>query len=321
MRARERVLDLCGGAGIGAVGFQDAFDVVEAVDTWRDAASSYERNHRGTRVRVMDALEYVAGKHDFDGIKLPYGVLMTPPCQAFSRRNTRRSGSDRRASLTGELAELVARVRPSFVVAENVDTISPVEVERVKLAFRRLNYKVASLKLDAQRYGAAQRRKRWVFIALKPGRGMREIRQRPSESVRRAFQRLPDSFEPRLKMGPELQARYQDVPPDGEWKSSYPDDPQGYQGVVRLAWDKPAPTVTNIAKTYYLHPSQNRRIDVQEALTLFGVSGGYELSGALASQCQQVANAVPAPLMRAIAGAIVLDQDQRVWTPSLNAYN
>lgn len=107
------MLSLCSGAGAADAGFGTYFDVVEAVEKWEDAARSHASNHRKTRVRCMDVLDYFAGRNDFTGI---HGVLFTPPCQAHSILNRKKRDDDPRAQLTRKLVGLVASVQPEFVV-------------------------------------------------------------------------------------------------------------------------------------------------------------------------------------------------------------
>ncbi len=251
------------------------------------------------------------------------GVLLTGPCQAHSRQNRRRRDDDPRLETTGNLAELIARVRPRFVVAENVDTISRHEVHRVEAAFRRMHYKTISMILNAAQYGSAQRRRRWIFVALEPGRKMRPLRTSPAETVREAFRRLPPDWRPRGHLSERLARRYADVPATGSYVANRtsPTRTNHWKSVVRLAWDGTSPAVTNVTKNYFLHPDENRRIEVEEALTLFGLWGDYRLSGNLASRGLQTANGVPAPLAHAVAQAIALEPQERAWTPRLDAYD
>jgi DNA (cytosine-5)-methyltransferase 1 len=69
----------------------------------------------------------------------------------------------------------------------------------------------------------------------------------------------------------------------------------------RLDWNKPAPTIVHVRKAVLIHPSQNRLLSVREAARLQGFPDKYRFFGGVSSQYQQVADAVPPPMAKAIA--------------------
>lgn len=69
----------------------------------------------------------------------------------------------------------------------------------------------------------------------------------------------------------------------------------------RLDWDCPARTLTNIRKSMLIHPSQHRGLSIREAARLQSFPDAFRFCGPLGAQQQQVANAVPPLLARALA--------------------
>lgn len=67
---------------------------------------------------------------------------------------------------------------------------------------------------------------------------------------------------------------------------------------LRLEYDKPSGTVTNVRKSMWIHPIINRAISIREAARLQSFPDSFVFVGTKDSQYQQVGNAVP-PLMAA----------------------
>jgi len=75
--------------------------------------------------------------------------------------------------------------------------------------------------------------------------------------------------------------------------------------IIRLDPKKPSLTVTGFIFNKFVHPFENRYITVREALRLQGFPDDLELKGTLTSTQQQVGNAVPVPLAKAIFDQII----------------
>lgn len=73
----------------------------------------------------------------------------------------------------------------------------------------------------------------------------------------------------------------------------------------RLAETQPSVTISNFRKNMLIHPWQNRTLSVREAARLQSLHDRFILFGNLQSQQQQVANAVPPPVGKAVVGIIV----------------
>lgn len=76
--------------------------------------------------------------------------------------------------------------------------------------------------------------------------------------------------------------------------------------MVRLRWDSLAPTVCNPKKVYMVYPGQVRDVSLAEAASLQGFPGDYQWKGSRRAVGQMIANAVPAEVASAIAGALCM---------------
>lgn len=122
-------------------------------------------------------------------------------------------------------------------------------------------------------------------------------------------------------VGPVVQARInalqvgqkmQDLPEE-LWHDSFrfyvKQDPNRKGGpnlrMIRLDPNKPSLTVTGYVFNKFVHPFEDRFITVREAARLQGFPDSLEFKGTLTSTQQQVGNAVPIPLARAVFESVL----------------
>ncbi|WP_374055831.1 DNA cytosine methyltransferase [Rossellomorea sp. FM04394] len=100
-----------------------------------------------------------------------------------------------------------------------------------------------------------------------------------------------------------------------ELKSSYGDASRTQNTVyLRLNYDEPSPTVVNVRKSMWQHPTKARALSIREAARLQSFKDSFEFHGRKDEQYQQVGNAVPPLLAKAIAEKLVeyLDEIQEI---------
>ena len=87
-----------------------------------------------------------------------------------------------------------------------------------------------------------------------------------------------------------------------ELKTTY-SKPERTQKTIYLRLDpqKPSGTVVNVRKSMWIHPEKSRAISLREAARLQSFPDRFEFKGSKDSQYQQVGNAVPPLLAKAIA--------------------
>lgn len=291
---RDQVCELfCGAGGMG-LGFSQHFEITEAVDIMPAAVRTYGANHPETDTRKKDVCTLTGCRGDFDGIT---GIIGGPPCQAWSRRNIRKVSDDPRARLVDEYLRIVEEILPRFWVVENVVGIPKATKDHVAERGRALGYQVFSACLNASHYGAAQTRRRWICIGTR-GSTLDALRPTQPRTVRQAFTALQDNWGV-MQSRPATLAKLATATTD-EWAPMS----GKYGNMIRLEWDRPAPTVVNPKKVYMVHPGEVRNISLAEAAALQGFPPDYVWKGSDTDIAQMIANAMPAEMAGAIAGAI-----------------
>ena len=99
---------------------------------------------------------------------------------------------------------------------------------------------------------------------------------------------------------------------DPELKTTYSDADRTQNTIyMRLKYDEPCGTVVNVRKSMWIHPELDRAISIREAARLQTFPDSFIFEGPKDSQYQQIGNAVPPFLAKAIAKSIitVLDSD------------
>ena len=111
-----------------------------------------------------------------------------------------------------------------------------------------------------------------------------------------------------------------------EMKQTY-ENPGRTQNTIykRLDYNKPSDTVVNIRKSMWIHPKFNRAVSAREAARLQSFPDSYIFYGTKDSVYQQIGNAVPPILGRAIAETILkllnCDEDYETLNMIYNKYN
>ena len=178
IRPKPIAIDLFSGAGGMSLGFAGAgFEVVQAVERDKKAASSYRRNHPEVDVLTED-LRHLNPHECLRRLGLRPGdltiVMGGPPCQGFSESNRRtRTLDNPKNHLYQHLLRFVCAMKPAWVVLENVAGLRTVArgemLRRIQNSLRDLGYKAEWRELNAAEYGVPQVRRRLFVIANRIG--------------------------------------------------------------------------------------------------------------------------------------------------------
>ena len=183
--------------------------------------------------------------------------------------------------------------------------------------------------LNAADYGAPQMRERVIFIGsldgyfVWPGSTHSKDGNNGKQqwvTLRTGFEGLKDPQPVYKKFNWQVSNYMRLIPQGRNWRA-LPADLQakaigaafeswgGRSGFLRrLAWDKPAPTITSNPKTkatMLCHPTQIRPLSVRECARLQQFPDDWIFSGSVAAQYRQVGNATPVGLGEAMGRAIM----------------
>ncbi len=163
------------GSGSLSMGLKKAgFRLLAGIELDPEIAKTFRANHRRTKLIIKDVRE-IMGKEIFDLVgdsKIDL-IAGCPPCQGFSQLTEKYKREDSRNFLILEMARLVAEVKPSLVMMENVAGIvtkgKPILDEFLE-RLKKLGYLVNMDVLQMADYGVPQSRRRFVLFA---GRGFK----------------------------------------------------------------------------------------------------------------------------------------------------
>jgi DNA (cytosine-5)-methyltransferase 1 len=110
----------------------------------------------------------------------------------------------------------------------------------------------------------------------------------------------------------KILSRYHHIPAGGNWEDiparlmkNYADRERCHTGIYkRLRSNEPSIVIGNFRKNMLIHPTQTRGLSVREAARLQSFPDDFEFTGSIGFQQQQVGNAVPPLLAKAVFDSI-----------------
>jgi DNA (cytosine-5)-methyltransferase 1 len=334
------VVDAFCGAGGLSLGLRRAgWRPLAAFDLDAKAVATYRRN-LGPHAFVADVREVTADRvRDVAGTDCIDLVAGGPPCQGFSVQ--RRGGAtDHRNGLPTEFLRLVAELRPTLFLLENVPGMQRRHGEGVLGAFlceaERLGYRCSARVLDAVWYGVPQYRKRLFVVGRRDGAAFAfppplMAATDPRTHVRTALADLPEpdgehpalTHHRRTRLSALNRERLRHVPPGGGMQDlpahlrvrCHRDGPNriGHRYVYgRLHPDEPAATLTarfdSFTRGKFAHPFADRNLTLREGARLQTFPDDFVFEGNQEEIAAQIGNAVP-PLLAEALGAALCSQD------------
>jgi DNA (cytosine-5)-methyltransferase 1 len=209
----------------------------------------------------------------------------------------------------------------------------------------KLGYKVNKEILDAVNFGVPQYRKRFILVAnnadiqfsfppkqenfitvkeaigdlpaLKNGEKIDELDYKPNyisgyiQFIRNGSSSATQNYVSRNK--DYVIDRYKHIKQGQNWQAipdplmkNYTDKEKCHSGIYRrLSHSQPSVVISNYRKNMLIHPTQNRGLSVREAARLQSFPDTFKLHGLISEIQQQIGNAVPPLLAKAIFDRII----------------
>ena len=318
----KNYIDLFCGAG----GFSKGFDEEGYINVFsNDHEESFCKtyrfnfpNHKLVQKKIEDLSDSkvlsLIGKEKIDV------VAGGPPCQGFSIAGNigRKFIDDPRNYLFKEFIRIVEISLPNFFVMENVERLFNHNNSKTKNEiighFNEIGYHVECKVLNSSHYHVPQIRRRVFFIGSK----ITKLIEFPKED-RQKFLTVKDAIGtfPRLKSGQnskipnhvamshsEQMLKKMKFVTDGSGREKIPKKLRPKSGDVRkyIKYNskKPSICITGDMRKVF-HYSQNRALTVRELARIQTFPDSFIFKGSTISQQQQVGNAVPPLMARAVA--------------------
>ena len=338
-----KAIDFFCGAGGLTRGLLDAgIEVLAGIDNDERLQETYTHNNKPSRFinEDIDAIDIHELRKELkiqDEDTTLYAACT--PCQPFSTLNRQNWEDDDRKSLLLTFAEIVKECPPDFILVENVPGLNNGSGKEIYNEFLEIlkdcdfSDPAADL-LDARHFGVPQTRKRFILLASKKGSISLPIPiTNPSQfvTVRECIEGYPEITDggesedflnhKARKLKPHHKAIVEAVPENGGSRGDITDTsillkchqekPDSHKDVFgRMAWDKPAPTLTSRCADIYsgrfVHPKQDRGLSLREAAALQTFSDDYEFFGtSISGIARQIGNAVPVKLATVIGESIL----------------
>jgi DNA (cytosine-5)-methyltransferase 1 len=267
-------------------------------------------------------------------------LISCAPCTGFSQKQSRNHiVDDARNKLVERTAVFAAEWTPRYIVVENVKELLRGKhrhhFQGLYRSLTSLGYRIFAEVHDLKDFGLPQSRIRALIVAKLGSHFHPSFPrvQRP-RTVRDAISHLPPiaagekHVEDPMHVSPSMNGlsleRLRAIPRDGGSWTDIPESlarlripsmniekPGSFPDIYgRLAWDRPAPTVTrecsHPGNGRYCHPEQDRLLSVREMSLLQGFPSDYQFLGNVSSRYRQIGDAVP-PFVSSIIAALIAD--------------
>ncbi|MFC1808973.1 DNA cytosine methyltransferase [Candidatus Omnitrophota bacterium] len=163
-----KVIDLFAGVGGLSEGFRQAgFEIALANDIDKQIASSYSLNHAKTKV-INEDITALNISSVFAKYKSKVDIVVGgPPCQGFSQKGQRKTINDDRNFLFKYFYRVIDKIRPKYILMENVPNLLTIEngyfKDEIVALFEKLGYALDAQVLNTVDFGVPQIRRR-AFI-------------------------------------------------------------------------------------------------------------------------------------------------------------
>jgi len=250
-----------------------------------------------------------------EGPTMPSLVVSGPPCQGFSVAGPRKA-TDPRNQILVAVARAIVKVRPDCALIENVSMVLAHKyssrLKKFKGVLAGAGYHVSSVLLNASEFGVSQKRKRAFFLVTR-----KPLKEQKILALLEAYKIVSSGAQEALKGLPTAIVRPDDYNDENNYgiianhiamQHSKPviekiaaippgTGPMSYR---RLHPERLSNTLISGHRAPPAHFQEPRSITVREAARLQGFPDTYRIYGSFGKQMEQVTNAVPPPLAKAV---------------------
>jgi DNA (cytosine-5)-methyltransferase 1 len=319
--ARPVVADFCSGmGGLSLAAQQLGMQIVAGVDLNAAALRTFKKNFPAAEaiegsVRSPKILKRCA---ELFGDS-PSVVISGPPCQGFSVAGSR-DPADPRNQVLAAVARAIVNLTPNCALIENVAMILSEDHDDRLSDFENIlfdgGYSVCGLLLNAEEFGVPQKRKRAFFLITRCELSKEDVYKRLEKLkqtpviVKAALRGLrqpivrPDDYNDEHDYGNipnHVAMQHSRRVMDKIAKIKPGTGPMSYR---RLHPERPSNTLFSGHRAPPAHYSQPRSITVREAARLQGFPDDFRIYGSFGKQMEQVTNAVPPPLAKAVLSVL-----------------
>lgn len=318
------VVSLFSGAGILDWPFfkDERFNIQYAIDYDAGACETYRENigdhivcgdvHKAFTPDGFPQDKAVAGSPDV--------IIGGPSCKSFSNANRHTRLEDHPDSdLLMQYMRIVEKLNPKVFAIENVPEVLTAcdgsYYAAVQEKAESFGYELVPSIVQDWKVGGYTTRKRAVIVGSRIGK--------PSLSSIGLVHGMHNAGDALGKVDPTW-ANYGDISTSSEMTrkrmsfvpqgGNYTSIPEEYRTESknrhsctyrRLAWNEPAPTITNWRKPPLIHPLEDRTLTVAEAKALQGLPKDFRVCGTLGQKQQQIGNCVPVAIGRYIKSCLL----------------
>lgn len=318
------VVSLFSGAGILDWPFfkDERFNIQYAIDYDAGACETYRENigdhivcgdvHKAFTPDGFPQDKAVAGSPDV--------IIGGPSCKPFSNANRHTRLEDHPDSdLLMQYMRIVEKLNPKVFAIENVPEVLTAcdgsYYAAVQEKAESFGYELVPSIVQDWKVGGYTTRKRAVIVGSRIGK--------PSLSSIGLVHGMHNAGDALGKVDPTW-ANYGDISTSSEMTrkrmsfvpqgGNYTSIPEEYRTESknrhsctyrRLAWNEPAPTITNWRKPPLIHPLEDRTLTVAEAKALQGLPKDFRVCGTLGQKQQQIGNYVPVAIGRYIKSCLL----------------
>lgn len=318
------VVSLFSGAGILDWPFfkDERFNIQYAIDYDAGACETYRENigdhivcgdvHKAFTPDGFPQDKAVAGSPDV--------IIGGPSCKPFSNANRHTRLEDHPDSdLLMQYMRIVEKLNPKVFAIENVPEVLTAcdgsYYAAVQEKAESFGYELVPSIVQDWKVGGYTTRKRAVIVGSRIGK--------PSLSSIGLVHGMHNAGDALGKVDPTW-TNYGDISTSSEMTrkrmsfvpqgGNYTSIPEEYRTESknrhsctyrRLAWNEPAPTITNWRKPPLIHPLEDRTLTVAEAKALQGLPKDFRVCGTLGQKQQQIGNCVPVAIGRYIKSCLL----------------